>query len=356
MSTQQNAPSLQSQSSELLDAIVGALSSGVPFLLVLIGSSLVLSMVDWRLRRSKSAGQSFHRPLIMLSLTLIAFVGGILALPIEPATKGNLLTLMGLLLTAVIGLASTTFISNAMAGMLLRSLGKIKPGDFVHADDHFGRVTERGLFHTEVQTEESDLVTLPNFFLVTRPIKVIRAEGTVIFADVSLGYDTDEHRVRTIMQEAAEQSGLRETYSHVRDLGDFSVTYRTAGVLDDPTKLLSARSGLRIAMMNALHSAGIEIASPTIMLQRPLPSHARVMPEAVHNHANERDEGNAERVAFEKANRAAFVEQLRDQVDEIDQQLSSSDDEITDARRESLELRKTVLASMIDAEDQKNTK
>jgi len=35
--------------------------------------------------------------------------------------------------------------------------------------DYFGRVTERGLFHVEIQTEDRDLATLPNMFLVSQP-------------------------------------------------------------------------------------------------------------------------------------------------------------------------------------------
>ena len=47
-------------------------------------------------------------------------------------------------------------------------------------DTLFGRVTERGLFHTEIQTEDRDLVTLPNLYLVTNPVKVVRTFLTVL--------------------------------------------------------------------------------------------------------------------------------------------------------------------------------
>jgi small conductance mechanosensitive channel len=38
----------------------------------------------------------------------------------DPAMRGELLGLFGLVLTAVVALSSTTFVSNAMAGLMLR--------------------------------------------------------------------------------------------------------------------------------------------------------------------------------------------------------------------------------------------
>ena len=70
------------------------------------------------------------------------------------------------------------------AWMLPRIVGLAKAsellmtGDFISAGDQFGRVTERGLFHTEIQTETRDLTTVPNLFLVTHPVTTVRSSGT----------------------------------------------------------------------------------------------------------------------------------------------------------------------------------
>lgn len=329
-----------------------AFQEGAPFLATIAISIIILSVADRYLRSGKQKNDSFTRPLVMIAMTAIAVIAAVITLPVETATRGNLLTLMGLVLSAVIGLASTTFLSNAMAGLLLRSLGKFKPGDFLRTEDHFGRVTERGLFHTELQTEESDLVTLPNFFLVTRPIKVVRAQGTIINADVSIGYDEPESRIRELLISAAESANLTDTYAHVRELGDFSITYRAAGMLDDPTKLLAARSALRAAILNTLHNANVEIASPTIMAQRPLTPNTRLVPvKAIKQDPEQTTEHEgAEQVAFEKANRAAFVEQLKEKVAELDASLADKDTDISDARREALARKREIIQAMIESE------
>ena len=78
------------------------------------------------------------------------------------STRGQIITLMGLVITGVIALSSTSFVANIMAGLMLQVVKSFKPGDFVRVGEYFGRVTERGLFHVEIQTEDRDLTTLPN--------------------------------------------------------------------------------------------------------------------------------------------------------------------------------------------------
>ena len=50
--------------------------------------------------------------------------------------------------------AGKQFIGNVMAGLMLRAVRNFRTGDFVRVEKHFGRVTERGLLHTEIQTED----------------------------------------------------------------------------------------------------------------------------------------------------------------------------------------------------------
>lgn len=64
-----------------------------------------------------------------------------------------------LLLSAAIALSPTTVLGNAMAGIMPRAVRSLRMGDFVRTGEHFGRVAERGLFHTEIQTEDRELTT-----------------------------------------------------------------------------------------------------------------------------------------------------------------------------------------------------
>ena len=216
----------------------------------------------------------------MLALTVAAVVGGILALPISDTTRAQLLSLLGILLSAAIALSSTTFLGNIMAGMMLRAVRPFKGGDFIRIGEHFGRVSERELFHIEIQTADRDLTTLPNLYVVTNPFTVVRKSGTIVSTRLSLGYDVPRTRVEDLLLEAASRAGLDKPFVQIVELGDFSVTYRIAGLCTEVDQMLSTRSRLRASVMDVLHEGDVEIVSPEFRNLRNLESDRAIIPEA----------------------------------------------------------------------------
>jgi small-conductance mechanosensitive channel len=247
----------------------------------------------------------------------------ILTLPVSESAVGQLLSLLGILLSAAIALSATTFVGNVMAGLMLRAVKNFRPGDFIRVSDHFGRVSERGLFHIEIQTEDRDLTTLPNLFLVTNPVKVVRSSGTLITAEVSLGYDVARHVVERSLLEAAVDAGLQEPFVHIMQLGNFAVTYRIAGLLTEVKGLLSTRSRLQEMMLDRLHAAGIEIVSPTFMNQRVWPLDRRFVTKPVADAvADAVPKDLPEAVVFDKADEAESLEKLRERRQELEKELA----------------------------------
>ena len=261
----------------------------------------------------------------MLLLIGLGIVLILLALPLEKETHKDLFQLLALLITAVITLSSTTFVSNAMAGFMLRGMQSFRLGDFLRVEKQFGRVTERGLFHTEIQTEERDLTTLPNLFLVSHPFTVIRSSGTIVSATVSLGYDVSHPIIEKQLLEAALAAKLTDPFVHVLELGDYSVTYRVAGFLGDVKHLLTTRSKLRTKILTTLHEAGVEIVSPSFMNQRQLDSTLRILP--AHRPFNtptldEELDTTAESLIFDKADAVTQLEGLKQQRESIREEIS----------------------------------
>lgn len=296
---------------DLLDLIQGLGASAVAIALV------VLTLAGMRvLLRRQAAGRSdsgFRQELTMLLLTLAGIVVILLTLPVEDAMRSQLVSLFGLLLSAAIALSSTTFLGNMMAGLMLRAVRGFRTGDFLRCGDHFGRITEMGLLHTEVQTEESDLTTLPNLHLVTTPYTVIRASGTIVTATVSLGYDVSRRKIEELLLLAAEDVELEKPFVHVIELGDFSVVYRVGGLLTEVKQLLSTRSRLRGKMMDRLHEASIEIASPTLMSTRAFQKEEAFVPAGENGVEAPPDVSSSESLedlAFEKADQAATIDEL----------------------------------------------
>lgn len=245
--------------------------------------------------------------------TIVTFLGLAIIfalLPIESSAKNSVFSLIGLVITAVIAISSTTFASNAMAGIMLRIIHNFDLGDFIEVNEHFGRVSEIGLLHTEIQTKSRNLTTLPNVLLVTHAVTVIPHDKVLIDTTLSLGYDVSHHEVEQILQSAAEKIGLTDAFVQVIELGDFSISYRIAGFLSEPKQLLSARSNLCRQVIDSLHRGGIEIVSPTFMNQRQYRADEMFVSEvkAYQERQNRRTEQSH---VFDKAETAVKIETMK---------------------------------------------
>ncbi len=301
---------------DLIERLPASLEKYIPLLVVMAFFGLAVLLVEWLLTRraSDKSNARLLKQLSMIALSAIGLVWMILLLPVSEATRGDLLGLLGLVLTGVIAVSSTTFVSNAMAGLMLRSVKSFRHGDFIHAGEHFGRVTERGLFHTEIQTEDRDLVTLPNLYLASSPLTVVRSSGTIISCDLSLGYDVPHHQLEPLFKQAAINAGLKEPFTQVKNLGDFSVSYRVSGYYPEVKHLLSTRSQLRIEILDQLHRAGIEIVSPSFMNQRQFASDEQFIAMPKVKNQPEPKKPAPESLIFDKADKAEKIHALKKEV------------------------------------------
>ncbi len=341
---------------DILNSFVAIATKFVPVLGTVVIVGVALKLVDWVLKRrwKDNPDAQFRFQLIMLALTFAGILAVILALPVNDQTRGQLLSLIGILLSAAIALSSTTFIGNVMAGIMMKAVKGARPGDFITVAELTGRITEMGLLHTEVQTEFRDLVTVPNLYMVTQPMQVVRASGTIISAEVSLGYEVPHAKVSRILCDAATQAGLKDAFVHVRELGDFSVNYRVAGLLEDVKSLISSRSRLRESMLDALHDENIEIVSPNFMNTRALSGKEAIIPEPAQKIIKQ-ESPKAEDMAFDKAAEAASVESIRKAIELNDAELEALEKgKEVSASKEQLEARKSELVEQLkEAEEQR---
>mgnify|MGYP001211255314 FL=1 len=290
------------------------LSDFFPIIIVASVTAIVLPLYFRFVIRPKGVDISnsrWTRQLSFAGLILCFVVAIFLALPVSDSMKGQLFNLLGIALTATIALSSTTFVGNAMAGFMLRAIDAIRPGDFLKVGEHVGRVSEQGILHTEIQTEDRDLTTLPNLYLVTSAVTVVRSSGTIVSATVSLGYDISRTKVETLLLEAGERAGLKEPFVQVLELGDFSVNYRIAGFLEEVKYLISFRSKLRGHMLDVLHENQVEIVSPNFMNQRVYPVDKSFIPRPSKSKV-EVETKAPEDLIFDKADEAQSVDKIRE--------------------------------------------
>ncbi|MEM7051522.1 MAG: mechanosensitive ion channel domain-containing protein [Acidobacteriota bacterium] len=317
------------QTPPTVESLTQGIAPFVPLLLTVAASALVLWVAHWLfLGRQRKMGneRKFARQLVMLGLTLAAMVTIILTLPVSESMRNQVLGLFGLVVSGIIAFSSTTVTANLMAGLMLRVTQPFRTGDFVEVDGQFGRVAERGLLDTEIQTEHRELIALPNTLLIREPVSVVQKSGAIVSCSLSLGYDIHHRRVESALMDAAHSCGLEDPFVHVLSLGDFSINYRVHGLLREVKGLLTARSDLRRKVLDTLHGKGIEIVSPTFMNQRQVHSEAAVLAEppplAIDESAGRAAAGRAEAIVFDKAEAA---ERLEEEADLLRQEIAGLD-------------------------------
>ena len=287
---------------------------GLPLLAIVV----IMLAVNWTVGRAfiNQPRNKLYRQLSQVAVMVLAMIGLVLVLPFDTQTQGQLLSLFGLVLTAIIALSSTTLVSNAMAGVTLKVMGTFHTGDFIRVKEHFGRVRNKTLLHTEIQSEDRDTITLPNMFIITNPVQVVDQSGTLISADVSIGYDVHRQSIREQLLLAAEDAELTESFTQILELGNFAVAYRVSGLLQDVSKLVSKKTELRARVIDRLHAAHIEVMTPNVMEQRPL-NKAQLPHTQTSNQSGDFVSGKAERIMFDKADLAARITKIRAQCEKL---------------------------------------
>ena len=335
------------------EAIQAALVEFMPLFFTVISVLLVLWIAHMLLiARQTNLGSEklFPRLLTMMGLTLIGMVIIVLATPVESDTRNQIIGLIGLVISAVFVFSSGNIFANLMAGILLRVTSPFRVGDFIQVNEHFGRVAERGLFDTEVQSESRELIVIPNTLLVTHPVATVRNSGAIVSTTLSLAYDLNHNQIRPLLLEAANVSGLKEPFVQIQALGDFSISYRISGVLTEVKELIAARSNLRIAVLDILHREHIEIVSPG---QRQLDAAEKALPRSARQREKQKawvDNTVAEEIVFDKAEQAEQFSteksQLHGGIAALEEQLKTAEGEEKQVVSLELEHMKEQLATL----------
>ncbi|MFH1764163.1 MAG: mechanosensitive ion channel family protein, partial [Gemmatimonadota bacterium] len=154
-------------------------------------------------------------------------------------------------------------------------------------------------------------------------------------------------------------AGLKDAFVQILDLGDFSVEYRVAGLLEEVKFIVSARSLLRGKILDCFHTAGVEIVSPNFMNTRALPEDRSVIPAAHHEVPKADTAPPPEELIFDKAEEAGSVEELKGELEGLRARISEleavggglseaekaeTEAELVRLRGRGAELEKTILA------------
>jgi small-conductance mechanosensitive channel len=176
---------------------------------ILAGLILVLLINSWIFKRLKSVTSegNLARNTIALTFIFAGLLALILSLPIDKALKGQILSFLGIIISAGIALISTAVLGNLIAGVMNNVMKRFRNGDLIRIGEYQGRVTQKSFFHTEIQQEDSNFMTIPNLYIATNPVKLTRKTNTVVSASVSLVYDVSRIGIEQALKKAALETG-----------------------------------------------------------------------------------------------------------------------------------------------------
>ena len=171
----------------------------------------------------------------------------------------------------LISLASSSALSNMIAGIVLTYTGAFRLGDRVKVGDSFGDIVETSLLATRVRTIKNEDVTIPNSIVLgTSTINYSRCAptlGLILHTSVTIGYDSPWRQVHDLLVDAALATPgiLREPRPFVWQtaLNDFHVTYEINAYTDTPRQMIDIYAALHAKIQDAFAAAGVEIMSPS---------------------------------------------------------------------------------------------
>jgi len=325
-------------------------SIGVVFVIV-IAQKLLLS------EHSINNDNRLTRKLILVGLYVAGFLAIALSLPVAESTRNQVIGLFGIVLSGIIAFSSTSIVANIMAGIVLKMTKPFRTGDFIRVNQYFGRVSDKGLFDTEIQTEQRELVAFTNSYLTSNPVTVIRSSGTILSANLSIGYDHAHTKISELLIQAAKQSKLEDPFVEIIELGNYSISYRISGLLEEVKSMISARSKLYANILDTLHAADVEIMSPNFMNTRQISDDGPAIPKMSRQEPIiEVMQSSPESMIFDKAEKAEQKElkalQLADEIKALQTRIKQADEPQKEELKAQLERKQLQIKTLEQAIDE----
>ena len=205
----------------------------------------------------------------IVRVLLVAF-GVVVAFPYLPASDSAAFAGVSVFMGVLFSLASSSALSNMIAGIVLTYTGAFRLGDRVKLGDSFGDIVETSLLATHIRTIKNEDITIPNSVVLgSSTINYSRSAGTlglILHTSVTIGYDAPWRKVHDLLIEAAlaTQGVLHQPRPFVWQtaLNDFYVTYEINAYTNVPRDMIDIYAALHARIQDSFYAAGVEIMSP----------------------------------------------------------------------------------------------
>jgi small-conductance mechanosensitive channel len=205
----------------------------------------------------------------IVRLLLIAF-GVVVAFPYLPASGSPAFTGVSVFMGVLISLASSSALSNMIAGLVLTYTGAFRLGDRVQIGDTYGDILKTSMLATRVRTIKNEEVTIPNSIVLNSSVvnfsRKGKTPGLILHTSVTIGYDAPWRKIHELLVRAATETEgiLSEPKPFVWQtaLNDFYVTYEINAYTDKPQEINDIYAVMHAKIQDSFFEAGVEIMSP----------------------------------------------------------------------------------------------
>ena len=170
----------------------------------------------------------------------------------------------------LLSLGSTSAVANVVSGIVITFTRAFRIGDYVRISDTEGKIIERTAFVTRIRTPKNVEVSIPNATIMSG--KVInystqaKKSGITLHTGVTIGYDVPWPRVQELLLAAAVATEFIEEepapFVLQTSLDDNYVAYELNAYTQRADRRPRIYSDLHANILDAFHSAGVEITSP----------------------------------------------------------------------------------------------
>jgi small-conductance mechanosensitive channel len=217
------------------------------------------------------------RPTYQIVRFLVIVTALVSAYPYIPGSSSQAFQGVGLVLGAIISFASSSAISNIVAGVILTYTRAFRLNDRIKVGDTVGDVVEKTLLVTRVRTIKHVIITIPNSLVMGSQIinystSAASGLGVILHTSITIGYDVPWQQVEDLMIAAALDTDklLSDPKPFVlqTSLDDWYVAYEINAYTKQPEKMAVIYSDLHRNIQKQFDAAGVEIMSPHYMTLR----------------------------------------------------------------------------------------
>lgn len=216
----------------------------------------------------------FHADWALPTYTIVRFLLYafllVLIFPYLPGSDSNVFRGVSVFVGILFSLGSSTAIANMVAGLVITYMRPFKIGDFIKIADIKGKVMEKTLLVTRIQTNYNEIITIPNSSILTGNTVNYTTEAAnsklIIYTSVTIGYDAPWKNVHDALIEAAMRCQYLEKepkpFVFQTSLDDFYVAYQINAFTKNADIQNRVYSELHQNIQDVFNEREIEIMSP----------------------------------------------------------------------------------------------